>query len=101
MMKVRNMESPKTGREVANQFIITDVEKNVTLFQSYMSPIIEIDRTNLVITVHSDYNYSRTTGKYRNKFMEDEGFYELSNIKELDKCIKLGTYENFKVVKAF
>lgn len=100
-MKVRNMESPKTGREVANQFIITDVEKNVTLFQSYTSPIIEIDRTNLVITVHSDYNYSRTTGKYRNKFMEDEGFYELSNIKDLEKYIKLGTYENFKVVKAF
>ena len=99
MMKVRNMTSPKTGREVANQFIIEN--GNITLFQSYTSPIIEIDRDNLTITVYSDWNYSRTTGKYRNKFLDDEGFYELVNNKDLEKYMEIGTYKNFKIIKAF
>ena len=68
MLKVRNMTSRKSGREVPNQFIITDsdgVRDNV-LFQSYSSPIINIDRGNLKITVYRDYAYSNTTIKYRN-----------------------------------
>ena len=101
MMKVQNMTSPKTGREVANQFIIEDTDNEITVFQSYQSTIIEIDRNNLVITVHENWNYSSTTSKYRNKFMDDEGFYELANKKDFEKYMEVGTYKNFKIIKAF
>lgn len=99
MMKVRNMTSPKTGREVANQFIIEN--GNATVFQSYQSTIVEIDRDNLTITVHKDYDYSPTTSKYRNKFMEEEGFYELANKKAFEEALKTGTYKEFKIIKTF
>lgn len=99
MLKVRNMEG-SSGREVANQFVITDTENNKVTFQSYDSTIIEIDSKNGVITVHPDYNYSKTTGKYRNKFMEVY-FGALVNIKELEKAMSCGYWGNWKVVKAF
>lgn len=101
MLKVRNMTSPKTGKEIANQFVITDDERNVDLFQSYQSPIVEIDRNNLTITVHSDYDYSNTTRKYRNKFMMEQGFSELAVAKEFKKYLEIGTYDIFTIVKAF
>lgn len=75
MLKVRNMTSPRTGREVVNQFVIENGD--VTLFQSYRSPIVEIDRNTRTIRVYEDWNYSRTTSKYRNQFLDEQGFYEL------------------------
>lgn len=101
MMNVKNMRSPRTGREVANQFIINDVDNNITVFQSYRSTIIEIDRNNFVIRVHEDWNYSPTTSKYRNKFMCDEGFYNLATKKDFEEYMKIGTYKNFTIIKTF
>lgn len=69
-MKVENLTSNRSGREVANQFIITDDAGN-EFFQSYSSIIgkrpanrdqpIELDATY--------WNYSMTTGKYRNQWL--------------------------------
>lgn len=65
-MRVYNMVSPRTGREVANQFII-EGEGKVT-FQSYNSMIAEIDYKNQTLTIGTAWDYSTTTGKYRNAF---------------------------------
>lgn len=80
MMTVRNMVSPRTGKEVANQFIINDGNKLV--FQSYESMIVEYDKTNNSITFGKDWNYSNTTSKYRNEFL-NMYFPELADTKKL------------------
>ena len=84
-MKVKNMTNAR-GNKVANQFIIES--DNFTTFQSYNSTIIVIDYSKKIIYVHPDYNYSRTTGKYRNLFFDYCGLYELNTLAKLEKAIK-------------
>jgi len=80
-MKVKNMTSTR-GNKIANQFIITD--KGDEYFQSYRSIIAK--RSNGKIYLDEYYwDYSRTTGKYRNEFL---GEY----IAETRKKIKSGEY---------
>ena len=64
-MKVENMYSPN-GNKVANQFIITD--NGDEYFQSYRSIIAKRSKGKIYL---DDYywNYSVTTGKYRNEFL--------------------------------
>lgn len=65
-----------------NQFIVTDGEK--TIFQSYKS-VIAI-KENEKVTLDSRYwDYSKTTGKYRNQFLNETK-------KETEVKIKEGTY---------
>jgi hypothetical protein len=94
-MKIYNMKS-SSGREVANQFIISEeghgangnfIKKEV--FQSYKSVIAERviwnDRTD--ITLDKNYwDYSTTTGKYRNQFLGE-------GIEETRKKIASGVYK--------
>jgi len=65
-MKVSNLIS-KLGNNVANQFeILTDTAR---FFQSYNSIIAKVDNDNN-ITLESHYwDYSKTTSKYRNMFL--------------------------------
>lgn len=100
MLKVKNMTT-KQGADAINQFVITDDERRVDLFQSYQSPIIEIDRANLVITVYKDYDYGVTTRKYRNQFLTEQGFPELATGKSLKEHMELGTYKIFTIKKVF
>lgn len=94
IMRVENLYS-SNGNKVANQFRI---EANwLTTFQSYNSEIITIDRLTKVIKVGADYNYSTTTSKYRNSFLREEGFSGLADIKSLNKAIKDGKYEDYRV----
>ncbi len=72
MMKVENMISERSGREVANQFIIRD--ENRIVFQSYSSVIAVIDNTKNGaerLTLGRDWDYSVTTRKYLYKFLWD------------------------------
>ena len=95
MMKVQNMTSPRTGREVANQFIIRDSAR--TVFQSYSSMIACIDYKNKSIEIGSNWDYSVTTGKYRNQFFSNEGWTELACKAGLEKAIKDGKIDDFIV----
>ena len=79
-MRVYNMESARSGRPVANQFVIVDDNKLV--FQSYDSMIVEIDKATSTITFGKDWNYSTTTAKYRNQFL-DMYFPQLADTKKL------------------
>jgi len=64
-MKVCNMKSSQ-GNKVANQFIITD--DAATYFQSYDSIIVKEENGQTYLDKYF-WDYSRTTGKYRNLFL--------------------------------
>jgi hypothetical protein len=81
-VKVENMKSAR-GNDIPNQFIIQTDEGLV--FQSYSTVIA---RKNLDGTIDLDKNswdYSTTTGKYRNQFLGETK-------KETEKKIDDGTY---------
>jgi hypothetical protein len=85
-MKVKNMTNEK-GRQVANQFIIFD--KDYTVFQSYDAIIAKTTFENGKRVVYLDdyyWDYSRTTGKYRNMFLGESK-------SETAKKIKSGEYK--------
>ena len=65
-MKVYNMTSNSTGREIANQFIIEDGEK--VYFQSYRTIIAMKQAGQITIDTNAE-NYSRTTSKYLYQFL--------------------------------
>ena len=73
-MKVYDMSSPK-GNRVANQFEIYD--KKGRYFQSYNSIIVFINNKGQVFLDKYYWDYSVTTGKYRNQFLGDYGIEEV------------------------
>ena len=90
-MKVTNMTSNK-GNKIANQFIITN--DNEEYFQSYKSMIAKkvtnhffnYEQKEEKIYLDEKYwDYSVTTGKYRNIFLNETK-------KETEKKIKDGIY---------
>ena len=86
-MRVSNMRSPRTGHPVANQFIIDDSKKRQIYFQSYDSIIVLIDyKKNQTYLDETYWDYSVTTGKYRNQFLNE-------CIAETRQKIKDGTYK--------
>lgn len=95
-MKVRNMESPRTGRPVANQFVIEGDGK--TIFQSYNSTIAVIDWNEKTVKIGDDWNYSTTTGKYRNSFFYDNDFSDMSNSKGMNQIMKKVDNDGFALV---
>ena len=81
---VRNMIS-NSGNKVANQFIIHT--KTATYFQSYRTIIAKKLASNgKVFLDKSGWNYSVTTRKYRNQFLDE-------NIAETRKKIESGEYK--------
>lgn len=94
-MKVTNITNGR-GRKVPNQFIITD--GNVYTFQSYESVIAIVDFNNSTITIGSNWNYSTTTSKYRNRFFAGLGLDELSDIVGVREAIKAGSVAGYKVI---
>jgi len=80
-IKVKNMTSPQ-GNTVPNQFVITT--GNIETFQSYNAVIGTWDALAGTITLDEYYhNYSKTTSKYRNKWLG-------LNSAEVEKQIKTG-----------
>ena len=67
-VQVQNMRG-SSGREVPNQFIIFTEEG--VYFQSYNSVIAFKDNQGNVFLDHATWDYSRTTGKYRNIFLRE------------------------------
>lgn len=68
--RIENMTSPRTGKEVPNQFkIFTD---EGVFFQSYSSIIAFKPYGEGKIVLDRDkWDYSRTTSKYRNEFLRE------------------------------
>ena len=68
---------------VKNQFVISD--NGNTYFQSYNSNIVKRDINNK-ITLGNNWDYSKTTGRYRNLFLNETK-------KETEKKIADGIYK--------
>ena len=93
-MRVENMTS-RTGKPVANQFIITEEGRGALgnfitreTFQSYNTVIAVKTVWDDEIRIEIDRNkrdYSVSTGKYRNEFLGESK-------KETEKKIKSGEY---------
>jgi hypothetical protein len=85
-VKVQQMKN-RNGNEVKNQFIIKT--ENSVFFQSYDS-IIAKKENGKVILDQNYWDYSQTTGKYRNIFLNEtkketekklsDGIYQLDNL---------------------
>ena len=84
-MQVIQMHSPKSYNPVANQYKIHDNFGN-TFFQSYRSLIAKITATGQIFLDKNYWDYSRTTGKYRNIFLSE-------TMAETKKRIKSGEYK--------
>lgn len=82
-VRVENMVG-RTGREVANQFKIYTSEG--VYFQSYSTIIAHRDFQGNVTLDENAWNYSITTGKYRNQFLGE-------GKAETEKKIENGTYK--------
>ena len=80
-MQVTNMTSNK-GNKIANQFIISD--GSIDYFQSYNSMIVKKVEGKVYLDERY-WNYSVTTSKYRNIFLNE-------NTKETQQKINEGTY---------
>ena len=80
---VQNMTS-KSGNSIANQFVIRT--KQGVYFQSYDSLIVFINNKRQVFLDTCYWNYSNTTGKYRNQFLGE-------NIQETRRKIKNKEYK--------
>lgn len=79
---ITNMCSPRSGNEVANQF---DVEfDNGSLFKSYNSIIVI--KLGQKVYLGNNWDYSKTTGIYRNQFLGE-------GIEETREKIKTGEYK--------
>lgn len=98
-MKVSNMTSPN-GNPVPNQFIIEDCiielfgnndKQFGSMFQSYDSNIAFKNIDGPVYLDKTYWDYSRTTGKYRNMFLGEVGKPETK--KETQKKIDSGEYK--------
>lgn len=79
------------GNDVPNQFIIKEYNKQGDIisetFQSYNSIIAKRDFLTGKVEIDKQYwNYSRTTGKYRNMFL-------IEDTKETQKKINSGEYK--------
>jgi hypothetical protein len=83
-MRVENMKN-QNGNEVPNQFIITN-ENGDQVFQSYKTTIALKTREGRVYLDENYWNYSRTTIRYRNIFLN-------ASTKEIKEKIKSGEYE--------
>ena len=71
-IKVKQMTSSRSGNPVANQFIIYTAEGSY--FQSYDSVIVTNNSGKITLD-NNTWDYSPTTGKYRNEFL-GEGIAE-------------------------
>lgn len=84
-MKVQNMHSTNgKGGTVPNQFIIE--HEGSQYFQSYKTIIAQV-KDGVVTLDEKTWDFSATTGKYRNQFLGDSG------IAETRKKISSGEYK--------
>ena len=81
-MNVQNLTSNQ-GNKIANQFQVTTDKGR--FFQSYESVIVFIPNNGGKIQLGADWEYSKTTGKYRNIFLGE-------NKKETERKLKEGIY---------
>ena len=103
MAKVENIIN-NNGNVVPNQFIIYEDNGDIT-FQSYDSIICQIRDGALgyekVVVFGSNWNYSTTTGKYRNKFLMDNDLSILATTKDIKEALERGHARKDEAIAVF
>ena len=89
-MNIQQMTSPRTGDAVPNQFLVTI--GYFIYFQSYQTVIAKINRTTNEVTLSEDWDYSRTTVKYLNRFLSTE-------TKDIKSSIEAGKYKIVETIE--
>jgi len=85
--QITNLQSPRSGNPVANQFLISTDKYNI--FKSYETIIAKEDRDTKKITLDKNsWNYSATTLRYLKVFLGTS-----KSKKELEEDIKQGIYK--------
>ena len=79
-LRISNLESPRTGNPVSNQFSIKSDRYN--FFQSYGSLIAVYDKTARSITLGPAWDYSKTTLKYLHAWLESYAFNAWAYIRD-------------------
>jgi len=82
-MSVINMTNPNSHNKISNQFIIHTATGSI--FQSYTTIIAVKTFGQPTILDEQAWDYSRTTGKYRNQFLNER-------IADTRRKIENGTY---------
>lgn len=98
-LSVRELEL----RGVSHAYIITD-GNGTTVLQHFDSMIVTIDHSdwnNKRIIVGKDYNYSRSTGMARNRFMGMFFGDDMNTLKGFEYYMNLGAIGNHTIVKNF
>ena len=103
MAKVENIIS-NNGNVIPNQFIIYEDNGDIT-FQSYDSIICQIRGGALgydkVVVFGSDWDYSTTTSKYRNKFLMDNDLSILATTKDIKEALERGHARKDEAIAVF
>jgi hypothetical protein len=81
MTTIQNLTS-SNGNKVPNQIVIRN--ETLRIFQSYDSIIVKVEGGQVYLD-ETYWNYSKTTSKYRNRFLGD-------STKEIESKIKSGEY---------
>lgn len=102
-MKVENMTSTKTGKQIANQFVI-DAGKE-RYFQSYKTIIAYYNVCTSIITIDNGESYqpeknngadefSRTTMKYLLQFIREFTPYNVTNSRQINLLLEDGLFKS-------
>ena len=97
-------EVQNNGNVIPNQFIIYEDNGDIT-FQSYDSIICQIRDGALgyekVVVFGSNWDYSTTTSKYRNKFLMDNGLSILATTKDIKEALERGHARKDEAIAVF
>ena len=84
-MLVTNLQSPRSGKPVANQYLIV-MDDGTRIFRSYLSNVCRIAPDGTIYLDEYYWNYSRTTIKYLKKFLQ-------MNIEQIHANIRAGIFK--------
>lgn len=79
-VRINNMESPRTGNPVSNQFVVES--SRYSFFQSYRSLVAVYDKKERRITLGCAWDYSNTTRKYLHAWLESDAFSAWAYIRD-------------------
>lgn len=103
MARVENIIS-NNGNVIPNQFIIYEDNGDIT-FQSYHSIICQIRDGALgydrIVVFGSDWDYSATSNKYRNKFLMDNDLSILATTKDIKEALERGHARKDEAIAVF
>ena len=103
MARVENIIS-NNGNVIPNQFVIYEDNGDIT-FQSYDSIICQIREGALgydkVVVFGSDWDYSTTTSKYRNKFLMDNDLSILASTRDIKEALERGHARKDEAIAVF